>query len=227
MGWCLTLAPVSPSWLVTRSRRNALQQTHRFGPSHIHERVALGTNLAPHARCGCATPERPAGRLQQVTGLGELALRTHFKHLSLQTLHLRSMLLIDLFAVTRSINTKLQGVNMNARLNLTLTSIAVVLVGCATNTGVVPMGRDTYRIANTSATAFASGGEMLASLYRQADQHCRSMKKELMPINESSRNGAPYQGATGELQYRCLASNDSELRRPTMEDAPNVRVQVK
>jgi hypothetical protein len=105
MALCLAREPVSPSWLVIRSRRNARQLTHRFGPIRIHERVALETNLAPHARYGCATPARPVGRLQQVTGLEELAWRTHFKHLNLLTLHLRSMLRIDLFADTRSINT--------------------------------------------------------------------------------------------------------------------------
>lgn len=101
-----------------------------------------------------------------------------------------------------------------------------MLLACASNTGVVPMGRDTYMIANTSQTAFASGGEMVAVLYRQADEHCRAMGKELQPINERSRNGAMGQKATGELQFRCLAKSDPELRRPTMETVPDMKVEV-
>jgi hypothetical protein len=86
------------------------------------------------------------------------------------------------------------------------------------------MGRDTYRIANTSTTVFASGAEMLAALYQQADGHCKSMSKELMPVGESSRDGAPYQKANADLQFRCLSRNDPELRRPTMEPRPDVLI---
>lgn len=106
--------------------------------------------------------------------------------------------------------------------------ISVVSIGitaCAYNSGVVPMGKDTYMLSNTSTTAYASGTQMLAKLYQQAAIYCGERNLTVQPIRETSKDGAPYQKANAMLQFRCLADGDHELRRPTMENTPDVIIQ--
>lgn len=102
------------------------------------------------------------------------------------------------------------------------------LVTACGSTGVVPMGRDTYMVANKSATVFASGAQMKAELYREGNRFCASQGKEFMPVSASSVDGAVGRNAANaELQFRCLTAGDPELGRPTMEPTPDVRIEVR
>lgn len=104
--------------------------------------------------------------------------------------------------------------------------IVLLLAGCATNTGVVSMGPDTYMIAGSSATGLAAGGEVMADLYRQANAFCGSQQKQLLPINTQARDGNFGRSyANAKIEFRCLVAGDPELRRPTMESAPNTVIE--
>jgi hypothetical protein len=111
------------------------------------------------------------------------------------------------------------------RLIGTLTAVAVLLaiVGCAGSGGVVPIGKDTYMV---SGTGYISGGSVVADLYREAGQFCAGRQRELQPIYETSKDAAAYTYASAEIHFRCLAEDDPELRRPTLEPSANVRVRI-
>ena len=100
------------------------------------------------------------------------------------------------------------------------------LAGCAGNTGVIPAGKDTYMIANKSQTAFATGAEMLAILYQQANDFCKKKGMYFQPIREKSSDGAPYVKAKGELRFRCLSKHDHDYRRPNMEKEPDIKIET-
>lgn len=105
---------------------------------------------------------------------------------------------------------------------------ALMIAGCATSTGtsdVVPMGKDTYMLARPGGFFTISGGEVKAQLYRDANEFCRAQGKQLMPVNSSSRDAAPYRYANGELQFRCLVEGDPDLGRPTMHSRPDVVIE--
>lgn len=109
-----------------------------------------------------------------------------------------------------------------------------MIAGCATTppnnlretSDIVPIGKDTYMVARQGGFFTASGGEVKAQMYRDANDFCISKGKNLMPVSSSSRDAAAYKYATAELQFRCLAEGDSDLGRPTMKARPDVVIEM-
>ena len=105
-----------------------------------------------------------------------------------------------------------------------------MLSACATSSGtgdITPIGKDTYMLARPGGFFTLSGGEVKAQLYRDANNYCKSIGRNLMPVSSSSVDSAPYKYANAELQFRCLADGDPDLRRPTMVNKPDVTVEIK
>lgn len=109
--------------------------------------------------------------------------------------------------------------------HLLLPMIALLLAGCS-GPGVVPMGRDTYMIAKDGSFTTFGGGAVKAELYQEANTFCERKGKQLMPVKDASRDSGYGRYANAELQFRCLDANDPELRRPTMEAEPDLRIKV-
>ena len=108
-----------------------------------------------------------------------------------------------------------------------LLALLVLGGGCASS-GPVPMGKDTYLLAKSGGLFTISGGEVKAELYREANEFCLRQNKQLMPVNESSRDAAYYSNyANAEIQFRCLAEGDPQLQRPAMERTPDVTIDMR
>lgn len=108
---------------------------------------------------------------------------------------------------------------------LLIPTIALLIAGCS-GPGVVPMGRDTYMIAKDGSFTTFGGAAVKAELYQEANTYCEKKGKQLMPVKEASRDSGYGRYANAELQFRCLDVNDPELRRPTMESEPTVKIKV-
>lgn len=84
--------------------------------------------------------------------------------------------------------------------------IAVAVVaGCASNTGVVPMGRDTYMIAKQQATGFPGLGNIKAEAIGEASRYCADQGKVLEVVS-ASETQPPYilgNYPRAEIQFRC------------------------
>ncbi len=115
-----------------------------------------------------------------------------------------------------------------------MTKIIVVLLvgtaitGCVSNTGVVPMGQDTYMISyhGTGIGPSSSASRLKADIFRDGTAYCTSQGKEFQPINSSGADGAyGRREASAEVQFRCLTKGDPELGRPTMKPVANVRIE--
>lgn len=104
---------------------------------------------------------------------------------------------------------------------------ALILSACASSGGPVPIGPDTYMLAKPGDFLTVSGGSVKADLYREAGQFCAGQNKNLMPVSTDSRDAGVARYASAEIQFRCLATGDPELKRPTMNIAPDVRIEVK
>lgn len=111
-------------------------------------------------------------------------------------------------------------------MRLLLASTIVLLIAGCSGPGIVPMGRDTYMVAKDGSFTTFGGGAVKAELYQEANAFCENKRKKLMPVKEASRDSGYGRYANAELQFRCLDENDPELRRPTMESEPNVKIKV-
>ena len=82
--------------------------------------------------------------------------------------------------------------------------IGLVLTACS-STGVVSTGPDTYMVAKSGGGPGASGAEMSADLYREANAFCAAQKKQFMRISVNEQDNKPFvRLANAKLEFRCV-----------------------
>lgn len=104
--------------------------------------------------------------------------------------------------------------------------LVVLAVGCATNTGIVKIGEDTYMVSRQGWIATQSVGAIKAEAYKEANVYCMKENKRLMPVSTNTIAGVL--GRTYpevELQFMCLSESDYELQRPKLKPLPDVRIE--
>jgi hypothetical protein len=108
-------------------------------------------------------------------------------------------------------------------------SMGVALFGCASHSGVVPIGQDTYMMSKQAATGFGGLGSLKAELFAEANQHCGSEGKRLQVVN-THENAGPYilgNYPRAEIQYMCLRDGDHELARPKLTKSPDTVMEIR
>lgn len=86
----------------------------------------------------------------------------------------------------------------------------LVFAGCS-STGVVSTGSDTYMVAKSGGGPGASGAEMSADLYREANAFCAEQKKQFVRISVTERDIKPFHGpANAKLEFRCVTGGTSK-----------------
>jgi len=107
------------------------------------------------------------------------------------------------------------------KLSLILT--VAIVSGCA-HSGVVPIGPDTYMIAN-SEWGFTSGGVQKAKVMKEASDYCSSIGRQMLPVSTNQNDVAWGKTPAAEVQFRCLSAGDPELQRPTLQLAPTTVIE--
>jgi len=115
------------------------------------------------------------------------------------------------------------------RLSIPLVLLAgLSLAGCASNSGVRPVGPDTFIVSRQAATGFSGLGTLKADALDEAKRYCAGQKKELQVVS-TNESKPPYllgNFPRAEVQFMCLSSTDPELARPKLQPQPDVAVQV-
>lgn len=84
-----------------------------------------------------------------------------------------------------------------------IVAAAAALVGCATNTGVVPIGNGIYMHSKSGSMMTHSGGQVKAELFREAAVFCSKQGKQVAPVNSTSQDAGIGTYASAEVQFRC------------------------
>ena len=102
------------------------------------------------------------------------------------------------------------------------TPIVLLLVSCAQSSGVLKMGPDTYTVSMHAAPARGgqSGAKKLA--FKEANNHCANLGKEILVTNESTYPSTHFAGGTCDLTFQCLDENDPSLKRPRYEKPADI-----
>ena len=58
-----------------------------------------------------------------------------------------------------------------------ITICSLLIVGCAANSGIVPMGNNTYMVSRQAATGFSGMGTLKAEAMKEAYQECQKTNK--------------------------------------------------
>ena len=82
--------------------------------------------------------------------------------------------------------------------------ILLLLSGCATSTGVMTIGDDTYSIARQDAGPNGSLGALKAETYKEATAFCAAKGKALKVITSNDVPRAFAQFPQTEVQFTCI-----------------------
>ena len=103
-----------------------------------------------------------------------------------------------------------------------------ILAGCASNTGIVPIGEDTYMVSRQAATGFSGSGSLKAEAFQEANQYCLSMGKKLQVVNTHEATPPFILGnfPKAEVQFMCLDKKDAELGRPKLRKEADTIIKI-
>ena len=91
---------------------------------------------------------------------------------------------------------------------------AIFLCGCASNSGVVPAGPDSYLVSRQAATGFSGMGTLKADALREASEYCVSHGR-LFVVTKTSESRPPYilgNYPKADVEFQCLKEGDPRLQ---------------
>jgi hypothetical protein len=83
---------------------------------------------------------------------------------------------------------------------------SLALAGCASNSGIVAMGQDTYFVSRQAATGFTGMGTLKAEAIGEAVQFCGTKGKALQVVSSSDAKPPYILGnfPKTEMQFKCV-----------------------
>lgn len=81
-----------------------------------------------------------------------------------------------------------------------------LIVGCAANSGIVPMGNNTYMVSRQAATGFSGMGTLKADAMKEAYQECQKTNKSVSVL-ETIDTKPPYifgNFPKTEIRFKCI-----------------------
>lgn len=103
------------------------------------------------------------------------------------------------------------------------------LSSCASNSGVLPIGEDTYMVSRQAASGFSGMGTLKAEAFAEAKAFCDNQNKHLQVVKTQEAQ-PPYIAGNfpkAEVQFMCLSEDDPELMRPKLRRDAGVSLEVK
>lgn len=81
-----------------------------------------------------------------------------------------------------------------------------ILCGCASQTGVMANGPDTYSILITGGSGFVSSGSLKARAYQQAASYCAGRGKIMEIVDDQEqRGGVLGKFPEAQIKFRCIS----------------------
>ena len=107
--------------------------------------------------------------------------------------------------------------------------VALLLAGCASSSGIAPIGKDTYMVSRQASTGFSGLGDLKAEALREANQYCLSQNKVLQVTHTEDAKPPFVLGnfPRVEIQFMCLNTNDPDLARPRFQKDPNNIIEIR
>jgi hypothetical protein len=101
---------------------------------------------------------------------------------------------------------------------------AFLIGGCATSTGILPAGPDTYTITEKFAPIRGGSDEAQRDAVTKANAYCTEKGREFVPSNMGpAGNVINPTGYT--VTFRCLLADDPAVKNYRLGQAPNIIVE--
>ncbi len=107
--------------------------------------------------------------------------------------------------------------------------LLLAVCACASHTGVVPLGKDTYMIAKQQATGFPGLGNIKAEIIAEGTQYCAGLGKKFQIVSMQETQPPYVLGnyPRAEIQFMCLAADDPEFQRPKLQKEPDTVIEMR
>ena len=112
---------------------------------------------------------------------------------------------------------------------LSIVFASILFAGCASHTGVVSIGKDTYMVAKQAATGFPGLGNLKAEIIAEGSSHCMKLGKQFQLVG-TQETQPPYilgNYPRSEIQFMCLDSVDQEFQRPKLQKTPDTVIEIR
>jgi len=99
---------------------------------------------------------------------------------------------------------------------------AVLVAGCAANSGIAPVGPDTFIVSRQAATGFSGSGTLKADAMNEANQYCTTKSKVIYVLTATEAAPPFVMGnfPKAEVQFMCLDPSDPRLKTPPQLSLP-------
>ncbi|MFZ6731875.1 hypothetical protein ACO0LG_08130 [Undibacterium sp. Ji42W] len=90
---------------------------------------------------------------------------------------------------------------------LSLLIPVLILSACASSSGVVATGSDTYMISNSRKGVDTTGSKVKAEALKDANEYCASKNKTIEIIKATQKDMVPFTSdAQAEIEFKCVAN---------------------
>ena len=95
---------------------------------------------------------------------------------------------------------------VNTPIHVLVVAVISLISGCASTSGVVPMGGDNYMISRSEKGFDTTGSRVKAAAYKEANEFCSSRRGKLEIIKSTQKDMVPFTSdAQSEIEFRCLS----------------------
>ena len=103
---------------------------------------------------------------------------------------------------------------------------ALLVAGCSSSTGVLPLGPDTYTVSERYAPILGGVSKAEKVALTEASQYCDGQGRKFLPVAASQGGPVVQEALYGPTRYtvtfRCLLPGDPALVRPTLEQSNTI-----
>lgn len=84
-------------------------------------------------------------------------------------------------------------------------AVLLLLSGCASTTGIIPDGKDAFRVMHSGDTGFTNSVTLQNEAYQEASDFCRKDGKVVETISVDTKQARPMGGwPSSTLFFRCV-----------------------
>lgn len=84
--------------------------------------------------------------------------------------------------------------------------VAMLLTACASTSGVVPMGNNSYMISRSEKGFDTTGSRVKAEALKEANEFCLSRNMKIEIVKSTQKDMVPFKSdAQSEVEFKCTS----------------------